>query len=106
MIQPRTYLSGLIEESRICVQLTPKQLAHPRDATWIILKHDDLVQRFAFHFRAYRINVAPRSGPTLTILIGAPISTSTRFTYCCASSGSSSKCRQPDKFPRQPGSVS
>jgi hypothetical protein len=28
----------------------------------------------------YRISVAVRSGPTLTILIGAPMSCSTRFT--------------------------
>jgi hypothetical protein len=38
----------------------------------------------------YRSNVAARSAPTLTILIGAPHSCSIRFTYRGASFGKSS----------------
>jgi hypothetical protein len=55
------------------------------------------------HHSRYRNNVAARSAPTLTILIGAPHNCSIRFTYCCASFGSSSNFRQPEMLPRRCG---
>ena len=105
LAQPVTNGVSIVEENYFGAEAILKKLPHLLDAPRIVFEHDDSHISPGLDDR-YRINVALRSGPTLTILIGTPINCSIRFTYCCASGGSSSNLRQAEMFPRQPGRVS